>query len=68
MKHAFDWVEMRRKALCDLGLSPAEFWALTPMEFLLMIGLEQGPAPMRRAVFDQLCSDFPDRRTDSGTS
>ena len=55
---------MRRRALFDLGLKPNEFWALTPVEFLEMFGFAEGSAPMRRAVFDRLCRDFPDGMPD----
>lgn len=64
MSQTFDWAAMRRRALRDLGLKPSEFWALTPVEFLEMAGLGEGPAPMGRAVFDRLCRDFPDRSSD----
>ncbi|MCV6598443.1 MAG: phage tail assembly chaperone [Mangrovicoccus sp.] len=60
----FDWPAMRRRALGQLGLKPAEFWALTPVEFLEMLGVEPAQAPMGRAGFEALMQAFPDERRD----
>lgn len=58
----FDWPAMMRAGLGELGLKPAEFWALTPVEFLVMSGAVSGPAPLSRASFDALLAQFPDER------
>ncbi|MEM6478701.1 MAG: rcc01693 family protein [Pseudomonadota bacterium] len=58
----FDWPAMMRAGLAEMGLKPAEFWALTPVEFLLMSGAAAGPQPMRRSAFDALLDQFPDER------
>lgn len=68
MRRDLDWAAMRYRALRDLGLKPAEFWALTPVEFLEMLGIDVDQAPMGRAVFQQLCRDFPDGRDENGTT
>jgi uncharacterized phage protein (TIGR02216 family) len=48
-----DWAAMMRAGMPGLGLSPQEFWRLSPAELLLMLG-ETGPAPMQRSAFDAL--------------
>jgi uncharacterized phage protein (TIGR02216 family) len=55
-----DWAAMMRAGMPGLGLSPQEFWRLSPAELLLMLG-ETGPAPMRRSIFDALAARFPDQ-------
>lgn len=56
----FDWSALMRLGLRNLGLSPQEFWALTPAELLLKLGLDGGDAPMGRARFEELTQAFPD--------
>ena len=65
----FDWPALMRLGLRGLGLKPGEFWALTPAELMLMLGLEGGgTAPMGRARLMELAAAFPDARkgTDDG--
>ncbi len=63
----FDWPGLMRLGLRGLGLSPAEFWALTPAELRLMLGLDGGGmAPLGRARLEELAAAFPDVR--KGTS
>lgn len=64
----FDWRGLLRRGLVDLRLSPAEFWALTPVELLVMTGLEGGAAPpLSRARLMELAAAYPDRKgTDHG--
>lgn len=57
---AFDWPALMRAGLRGLGLSPAEFWALTPSELELMLGGSGGTAPLMRDRLDELMRDFPD--------
>lgn len=59
----FDWAAMMRIGLHQLRLKPTEFWALTPLEFLVMLGLEGGPPPMARARLEELSRSYPDRAT-----
>jgi uncharacterized phage protein (TIGR02216 family) len=56
-----DWAAMLRAGLSGLGLTPQEFWRLSPAELLLMLG-ETGPGPMQRSAFDALAARFPDIR------
>ena len=58
----FDWPALMRVAFQGLGLSPADFWALTPSEFLILLGPETGAAPLRRDAFEALLARFPDTK------
>lgn len=59
-----DWGGLMRAGLHGLGLSPAEFWCLTPVELRLMLGLGLGPgagaAALTRARLEELVRAFPD--------
>lgn len=55
-----DWPALMRAGLQHLRLTPDAFWRLTPAELALMLGLEQGNAPMGRAGLDALLRAFPD--------
>jgi uncharacterized phage protein (TIGR02216 family) len=46
--------------LHQLRLTPAVFWALTPAELQVMLGVQGGIAPMVRGQLDALLRDFPD--------
>jgi uncharacterized phage protein (TIGR02216 family) len=57
----FDWPAMMRAGLQGLHLRPDEFWALTPVELLLMLGLEGGNSgALSRARLSELSARFPD--------
>jgi uncharacterized phage protein (TIGR02216 family) len=48
--------------LCLLRLTPRDFWALTPVEFLAMSGGLRGrDAPLEREGLDALMKAFPDK-------
>jgi uncharacterized phage protein (TIGR02216 family) len=51
-----------RAGMHGLGLRPAEFWALTPVELRLLLGERQGVQPMARAGLEALSRAFPDRQ------
>lgn len=57
-----DWPGLMRAGLTGLGLKPWEFWALTPAELALMLGIETGGSGqgMTRARLDALLARFPD--------
>ncbi len=55
-----DWHGLLQAGLIQLRLSPADFWALTPAELQIMLGLEHRIAPMGRDRLDALASAFPD--------
>ncbi|WP_425466234.1 rcc01693 family protein [Ostreiculturibacter nitratireducens] len=50
-----------RAGLVRLGLTPGEFWRLTPVELELMLGTEAGIAPLTRARLEELARAFPDK-------
>lgn len=60
----FDWPGLMRAGMIGLGLRPAEFWALTPAELLLMLGSSSGTAPLGRERLEELARAYPD--TDLG--
>lgn len=62
--NGFDWPALMRAGMLRLGLKPAEFWALTPAELLLMLGEGTGSAPLNRARLDELSRTYPDSRGD----
>lgn len=55
-----DWPGLMRAGIRGLGLRPAEFWALTPAELALMLGIEASPAMMTRDRLAELAARFPD--------
>ncbi len=57
-----DWAGLMRAGLADLRLHPDAFWRLTPLELLLMLGIEGASAPLTRARLEELTRAFPDRR------
>lgn len=57
----FDWPVLMRAGIGGLRLRPAEFWALTPVELMLLLGIEGRRAPMGRARLMELARAFPDR-------
>ena len=58
----FDWGALMRLGLRGLGLRPAEFWALTPAELMVMAGAEASALPMGRGRLMELLAAFPDGR------
>ena len=56
-----DWGGLLRRGLLELRLKPAEFWALTPVELMVMVGLEGAAPPLTRARMAELAEAFPDR-------
>ena len=61
-----DWGGLMRAGLGRLGLRPAEFWALTPAELMLMLGDPQASRPMDRAHLAGLMAAWPDRAKEVG--
>lgn len=54
------WPGLMRAGLGQLGLAPDVFWALTPYELMVMLGLEGAQAPLTRSGLDALIEAFPD--------
>lgn len=55
-----DWPGLMQAGMRGLGLRPDQFWALTPAELALMLGVEAGAAGMTRARLDEMLARFPD--------
>ena len=49
------------KAAAARGIRPAEMWAMTPVELLIVLGRAGGPAAMGRARLEELAAAWPDR-------
>ena len=58
-----NWPDLMRAGLMQLRLRPAEFWALTPAELMVMLGQGAASAPMCRARLADLLRAFPDRES-----
>lgn len=56
----FDWPALLRAGVRGLGLRPAQFWQLTPVELRLMLGIDGQNTPMDRAALDALEMAYPD--------
>jgi len=56
-----DWPGLIRAGLHGLGLKPAEFWALTPVELMVMLGREAPAGGFTRDSLKGLMARFPDR-------
>lgn len=58
----FDWPGMMRAGIHGLRLCPANFWDLTPIELMVMLGQDHRPVPMGRPRLHELLTAFPDTR------
>ena len=56
----FDWAELLRLGLTRLRLSPQAFWALTPVELMLMLGPEARLRPLDKTGLQALLEAYPD--------
>jgi uncharacterized phage protein (TIGR02216 family) len=59
-----DWKGLMQAGLHGLGLKPAEFWGLTPVELKIMLGREGLVPPLTHARLAELAAAFPDVRKD----
>ena len=55
-----DWAGLMRAGIRGLGLKPAEFWALTPAELAMMLGVDAQPKVMTRGRLAELAAQYPD--------
>ena len=60
MISAVAWAGLMRAGLRELGLEPAVFWRLTPVELRIMLGAEQMAPPLTRARLAEMAAAFPD--------
>ncbi|WP_103333628.1 rcc01693 family protein [Pseudotabrizicola formosa] len=56
-----DWPGLMRVGLHQLGLEPAAFWRLSPVELRIMLGADAAGPPLTRARLAELAAAFPDR-------
>jgi len=56
-----DWPALMRAGLSGLGLHPRDFWGLTPIELVLMLGREGIEPGFSRNSLESLMARFPDR-------
>ncbi len=59
--NGLDWPALMRVGLHGLGLKPAEFWALTPVELQVMLGSTGTEKPMLSDGLAALMAAYPDR-------
>ncbi len=62
----FDWPALLRLGLGHLRLRPAEFWALSPGELMLMLGEPGRAQPLGRQGLGDLMKNFPDTQKGAG--
>ncbi|APX21413.1 MAG: phage tail assembly chaperone [Rhodobacteraceae bacterium] len=62
MDGAFHWQQLLRAGLRGLGLTPEQFWSLTPAELKLMLGDDSGIRPLGRSRLEEMMRAFPDGR------
>lgn len=56
------WSGLVRLGLSHLRLDPDTFWSLTPVELMLMAGLDGPSSSMTRDRLTALAAAFPDER------
>ena len=59
---SIDWPGLMRAGLCELRLTPDQFWRLTPIEWKIMLGAESSAPALTRARLEELAAAFPDER------
>ncbi len=57
---SFDWPALMRLGIKEMRLKPDDFWALSPAEFLLIMGINEASAPMARKRLIELATAYPD--------
>ncbi len=62
-----DWPALVRAGLKGLGLTPADFWALTPAELQLMLGSAGAQAPLLSDGLTALMAAYPDTSEEDRT-
>lgn len=62
MTRRLDWPGLMRAGMRGLHLTPDRFWALTPADLMLMLGIGAATPPMARTRLDALVRAFPDHK------
>ena len=60
-----DWHGLMRAGLGVLRLTPAQFWALTPAELQMMLGMSPREGPLLQARLDEMLAAYPDQPKDN---
>ena len=60
-----DWAGLMHLGLRGLGLTPEQFWKLTPAELLVLLGADATRPFLTRARLDELARAYPDRKKES---
>ncbi|MEM8979394.1 MAG: phage tail assembly chaperone [Pseudomonadota bacterium] len=60
-----DWKSMSILGLRVHRLSPEVFWSLSPAEFGLILGHENGAAVLSKQGLDRLEAQFPDEKDET---
>ncbi len=55
-----DWPNLMRAGLHVLGLTPGEFWNLTPAELRVMLGEQSASGPLLSDGLQALMAAYPD--------
>ena len=65
-----DWAGLMRAGMTGLRLRPDEFWGLSPLELMLMLGREHGAGALGRVRLEELARAYPDSdaKSDKGKS
>ncbi|MEM9434925.1 MAG: phage tail assembly chaperone [Pseudomonadota bacterium] len=53
-QRGFDWPNLLKMGVREAGLKPNEFWALTPAEVTLLLGLDAVEKPLNRARLEEM--------------
>lgn len=56
-----DWPGLMRAGMGQLGLTPDQFWRLSPLELRIMLGAEAKAPPITRARLEELAAAYPDK-------
>ena len=59
-----DWQGLMRAGMRGLGLKPTDFWALSPAELAMMLGVEANSKLMTRSRLKLLTERYPDQQQD----
>ena len=58
-----DWIGLMRLGLSELRLRPKDFWDLTPVELLMVLGQIKGQgAVLGRQRLEELIAQYPDKQ------
>ena len=65
MSGGIDWAQLLTHGLVRLGLKPSDFWALTPVELMLMLGVGGAAPGLTKESLMRLADAYPDKKVES---